>query len=316
MKIDFSIIVPVYNRPQEIEELLYSFTKLKYHGNYELIIVEDGSIEACKHVVERYQQDLPLNYFVKENTGAGDTRNFGMQKAKGNYFVILDSDVLVPHYYLSNVHKALEENYTDGFGGADSAHISFSILQKAINYSMTSLFTTGGIRGKKKSLGKFQPRSFNMGISRKAFEVTQGYSKLKFGEDIDLSFRMWEAGFKTQFISNAYVYHKRRTSIKSFYRQTFNFGTARPNLNRRYPDSAKLTYWFPSAFILGLDVAIISAIFGFWQLLLPFTIYFSLICIDALIRSKSLLVALTTIVTTYTQFLGYGLGFLKSQWRL
>lgn len=316
MKIDFSIIVPVYNRPQEIEELLYSLTKLKYNGTYELLIVEDGSVETCKHVVERYQHELPITYLEKENTGAGDSRNYGMKRAKGNYFIILDSDVLVPYYYLTNIETALNNEFTDGLGGADAAHVSFSNLQKAINFSMTSLFTTGGIRGKKNSVGKFQPRSFNMGISKKAFETTGGFSKLTYGEDIDLTFRMWNAGFKTQFIPNAYVYHKRRTSIKSFFKQTFNFGTARPKLNRKYPETSKLTYWFPSLFILGLDVAIITALFGYWYLLLPFVFYFGMVFLDALFKTKSLLVALIAVVTSYTQFLGYGLGFLKSQFKI
>lgn len=312
MKLKFSLIIPVYNRPQEIEELLYSLTKQNFKEDFEILVIEDGSENTCEEVISKYDRELTIQYFFKENTGAGLSRNVGMQKASGNYFIILDSDVLLPKHYLSDVHKALTLNFTDAYGGADRAHISFNTWQKAISFSMTSLFTTGGIRGKKKGVGKFQPRSFNMGISKKAFETTNGFSELKYGEDIDLTFRLWSAGFKTQFIEDAYVYHKRRTNIKAFYKQTFNFGTARPYLNKKYPDSAKLTYWFPSLFIIGFDIAILLALFLNWMFILPFAFYFLVIFIDSLLQSKNLKVAFCSLITTYTQFLGYGLGFLKS----
>ncbi len=313
MQLKFSLIIPVYNRPQEIEELLYSLTKQDFKESFEILIIEDGSEKTCERVINRYDRELTIRYFFKENTGAGLSRNFGMEKALGNYFIILDSDVLLPKHYLSDVYNALNSNFTDAFGGADKAHISFNTWQKAISFSMTSLFTTGGIRGKKKGLGKFQPRSFNMGISKSAFETTNGFSELKYGEDIDLTFRLWSAGFKTQFIEDAYVYHKRRTSIKSFYKQTFNFGTARPYLNKKYPGSAKLTYWFPSLFIIGFDMAILLALFLHWMFILPFAFYFLVIFVDALLQSKNLKVAFCSLITTYTQFLGYGFGFLRSR---
>ncbi|PCI08934.1 MAG: glycosyl transferase family 2 [Flavobacteriaceae bacterium] len=312
MNLKFSLIIPVYNRPQEIEELLYSLTKQDYKDDFEVLIIEDGSEKTCVEVLKRYEGALIIRYFYKDNSGAGLSRNVGMEKALGNYFIILDSDVLLPNHYLSDVAKALNSNFTNAFGGADKAHVSFTTWQKAINFSMTSLFTTGGIRGKKKGVGKFQPRSFNMGISKKAFEATKGFSELKYGEDIDLTFRLWEAGFETQFIEDAYVYHKRRTNIKAFYKQTFNFGTARPYLNRKYPDSAKLTYWFPSLFIIGFDIAILLALFLHWIFILPFVFYFLVVFVDSFFKSESLRVAFCSIVTTYTQFLGYGLGFLKS----
>lgn len=312
MQLKFSLIIPVYNRPQEIEELLYSLTKQDFNEDFEILIVEDGSENTCNEVVNKYDKELTIQYFFKENTGAGLSRNMGMQKASGNYFIILDSDVLLPKHYLSDVYKALTLNFTDAYGGADKAHISFNTWQKAISFSMTSLFTTGGIRGKKIGVGKFQPRSFNMGISKKAFEATNGFSELKYGEDIDLTFRLWSAGFKTQFIEDAYVYHKRRTNIKAFYKQTFNFGTARPYLNKKYPDSAKLTYWFPSLFVIGFDIAILLALFLHWIFILPFAFYFLVIFFDALLQSRNLKAAFCSLITTYTQFLGYGLGFLKS----
>lgn len=313
MKLAFSIIIPVYNRPNEIDELLESLSQQDLSANFEVLIIEDGSSIKSDIVVEKHKNKLNLKYFFKENTGAGASRNFGMEKASGNYFIILDSDVIVPKQYLLEVKKALETNYTDAFGGADAAHSSFTSLQKAINYSMTSILTTGGIRGNKKSLGKFQPRSFNLGISKKAFEKTNGFSRMKNGEDIDLTFRLWEHGFETHLIEKAFVYHKRRSSIKQFFRQTFGFGTARPILNNKYPESSKITYWFPSFFIIGFDISIILIIFGFQQFLYFYGIYFLLIFIDSLFQNKNLYVAFLSIITSFTQFLGYGLGFLESK---
>lgn len=313
MNVSFSIIVPVYNRPQEIEELLESLTQQDFQDDFEVIVVEDGSTDSSEEVVKKYTNRLQLNYFFKENSGAGASRNYGMERAIGNYFIILDSDVIVPKQYLTEVSKALKDKYTDAFGGPDAAHPNFTSLQKAINYSMTSFLTTGGIRGKKKGVGKFQPRSFNLGLSKAAFEKTNGFSKLKVGEDIDLTFRLWEHGFKTQLIEKAFVYHKRRSTIKQFFKQTFAFGTARPILNKRYPDTAKITYWFPSLFIIGFDLGIIASIFGYWQLSTVYGLYFVLIFLDALIQNKNIIVAFLSIITTFTQHLGYGLGFLESK---
>ncbi|OAD44734.1 glycosyltransferase [Polaribacter atrinae] len=313
MSLNFSIIVPVYNRPNEIEELLDSLTKQDFSNDFEVLIIEDGSTEKSENIVEEYKSRLNLKYIFKENSGAGASRNFGMQKASGNYYIILDSDVIVPPQYLSEVNNALEINFTDAFGGPDAAHKSFTSLQKAINYSMTSVLTTGGIRGKKQAVGKFQPRSFNLGLSKRAFNKTQGFSKMKNGEDIDLTFRLWENGFGTQLIEKAFVYHKRRSSIQQFFKQTFGFGTARPILNKKYPETAKPTYWFPSLFIIGIDISIILAIFGYNQLLYFYGFYFLLIFLDSLVQNKNLKVAFLSVFTSLTQFLGYGLGFLESK---
>ena len=312
MKVSFSIIVPVYNRPNEIDELLESLTKQDFSDDFEVLIIEDGSTIKSDTIVEKYKSKLNIKYFFKENTGAGASRNFGMQRASGNYFIILDSDVIVPLQYLSEVKKALENHFTDAFGGPDAAHESFTPFQKAINYSMTSVLTTGGIRGKKQAIGKFQLRSFNLGMSQKAFNEINGFSKMKNGEDIDLTFRVWKAGFETQLIKKAFVYHKRRSTIKQFFKQTFGFGTARPKLNKMYPKTGKLTYWFPSLFIIGFDVSIILAIFGLNQLLYLYGFYFLLIFLDSLFQNKNVCVAFLSIVTSFTQFLGYGLGFLQS----
>lgn len=312
MKLLFSIIIPVYNRPNEIDELLESLSKQDFSDDFEVLIIEDGSENSSEKIVEKYNNQLNLNYFFKENSGAGASRNFGMQKASGNYFIILDSDVILPTQYVSEVKKGLESSYTDAFGGPDASHSSFTALQKAINYSMTSFLTTGGIRGKKQALGKFQPRSFNLGLSKKAFEKTQGFSKMKTGEDIDLTFRLWKNDFETQLIEKAFVYHKRRSSLRQFFKQTFGFGKARPILNKKYPKSSKATYWFPSLFIIGIDVGIILAILGYNQILYFYGLYFLLIFLDSLLQNKSLYISFLSIWTSLTQFLGYGLGFLES----
>ena len=303
----------MYNRPQEIEELIESLEKQDITDDFEVIIVEDGSSETCKHIVEKYSNKLSLQYFFKENSGPGASRNYGMERANGNYFIILDSDVILPENYMSEVATQLNKKFTDGFGGPDAAHKDFTPLQKAINYAMTSLLTTGGIRGKKKGVGKFQPRSFNMGISKKAFQKTNGFSDMRAGEDIDFTFRMWEAGFETQLITEAFVYHKRRNTIRSFFKQTFAFGTARPTLSRKYPETRKLTYWFPSLFALGFDLSILLLIFGYWHLSVFFVVYLIAIFSDATVENKSIKVGFLSIITSLTQFFGYGLGFLESK---
>lgn len=311
MNLNYAIIIPVYNRPQEIDELLQSLTKQTYSKDFEVLVIEDGSTIKCDDIVTKYTGLLNIKYHFKENSGAGASRNFGMDLATGNYFIIFDSDCIIPPHYLEAVDFALDENYTDSFGGADAAHESFSPLQKAINYSMTSFLTTGGIRGSKIAVEKFQPRSYNFGISKYAFRVTKGFSSMKIGEDIDLTLRLWENHFHTQFIENAFVYHKRRTSLKQFFRQTFLFGNARPFLNRKYADTARITYWFPTLFILFFLASILLLIFGFELPVALFLIYFVALFIGSFFKNKKISIAALSIVTTFVQFLGYGFGFLK-----
>jgi glycosyltransferase involved in cell wall biosynthesis len=311
VELHFSIIIPVYNRPQEIDELLQSLTKQTYSKKFEVVVVEDGSENISKEIVEKYSSELNIQYFLKNNTGAGASRNYGMQLATGNYFIIFDSDCIIPSRYLDAIENALTKKYTDAYGGADAAHESFTNIQKAINYSMTSLFTTGGIRGSKKSVDKFQPRSFNLGISKKAFGETKGFSKMKIGEDIDLTFRLWEHNFETQFIEEAFVYHKRRSTFRQFFKQTFAFGNGRPFLNKKYPETVKITYWFPSVFIVGFLLSLVFSIVGIHFFIGFYTAYFVIIFVDALIKNKSFKVAFLSIVTTLIQFSGYGFGFLK-----
>ncbi|RXP52288.1 glycosyltransferase [Lutibacter sp. HS1-25] len=313
MQLTFSIIIPVYNRPQEIDELLLSLTKQTYSNFFEVVIVEDGSENTSKEIVEGYKSVLNIQYFLKNNTGAGASRNFGMQQATGNYFIIFDSDCIIPPNYLVEVENALMNNYTDAYGGADAAHDSFTTIQKAINYSMTSFFTTGGIRGSKKAVDKFQPRSFNLGMSKKAFEITKGFSKMKIGEDIDLTFRLWEHNFETQFIENAFVYHKRRSTFMQFFKQTFAFGNGRPFLNKKYPGTAKITYWFPTVFSLLLLFSLACLVFDIQIFALFFGFYFTLLFLDSLLKNKDIKVAFVSVITTLIQFFGYGFGFLKGQ---
>jgi len=311
VKLQFSLIIPVYNRPQEIDELLLSLTKQAYTRSFEVIVVEDGSTLKADTIVSNYSNDLNIKYFYKKNSGAGASRNFGMEQATGNYFIIFDSDCIIPANYLYEVEKTLTENFTDAYGGADAAHESFTTIQKAINYSMTSFLTTGGIRGNKKAVDKFQPRSFNFGISKKAFEKTTGFSKMKIGEDIDLTFRLWEYNFETQFVENAFVYHKRRTTFQQFFKQTFAFGNGRPFLNKKHPKTAKITYWFPSVFILLLLASLILLMFNIQAFALLFVVYFTFLFLDSFVKNKNIAVATTSVITTLIQFTGYGLGFLK-----
>jgi len=312
MTIEFSFIIPVYNRPNEIEELLQSFSKLNGAIPFEIVIVEDGSTLTSKHVICKYDNNLNISYYFKSNSGPGDSRNFGMTKAKGNYFIILDSDCLLPSNYLIEVKHSLNTDYVDCFGGPDAAHKSFTSLQKAIDFSMTSVITTGGIRGHKNSVDKFQPRSFNMGISKKAFLDTNGFGNIHPGEDPDLSIRLWDLGYKTKFIPEAFVYHKRRISWSKFYKQVYKFGSVRPILNVWHPSTKKVTYWFPSVFILGLIISIVLACLNVYWCLIIYFLYFSIAFILAIVKTKSFIVAIKSLLAIIIQFFGYGYGFLKS----
>jgi len=312
MQLQYSFIIPVYNRPDEVDELLVSFKTMETQLDYEIVIIEDGSTHTSKHIVERYSSYLNISYFFKENTGPGDSRNFGMQHAKGNYFIILDSDVIMPSTYLNEVDKSLNANYVDCFGGPDAAHHSFSDVQKAINFAMTSFITTGGIRGNKNAVDKFQPRSFNMGISKKAFKASKGFGRIHPGEDPDLSIRLWNLGFKTKLIPTAIVYHKRRISWRKFQQQVRKFGLVRPILNSWHPSTKKLIYWFPSVFIIGFIGAVLFALLGVKWPILAYGLYFLIAFLSALFTTKSIKVTLMALWAICIQFMGYGLGFLES----
>jgi len=309
----FSIIIPVYNRPQEIKELLDSLTRQTY-TQFEVIIVEDGSQYPCKDIIDQFQGQLECRYYFKENSGQGFSRNFGFQRAQGDYFIVFDSDCLIPPGYLQIVNAYLDKNYIDAYGGPDKAHPSFNALQKAISYSMTSLFTTGGIRGRKKHAGTFHPRSFNMGISKEVFEKTQGYIITRMGEDIEFSIRISRSGFKIGLIEEAFVYHKRRTDLQQFFKQLHFFGRARINIYRFFPSELKPVHFFPAAFTIGLLVYI-SLLFINLDLFILASgfvlLYFSLLFIDATLSNRSPKVGLLSIVTSVVQLSGYGIGFIS-----
>lgn len=313
---EISFVIPVYNRPDETEELLESLSKMKGDKSFEVVIVEDGSSISSEEIVKQFSDLLHISYYFKANSGPGDSRNYGMRKAKGSYFIILDSDCVMPLSYLESVLKSLNEAYIDCFGGPDAAHHSFSNIQKAINFSMTSVLTTGGIRGNKKSVDTFQPRSFNMGISRLAFEATKGFGKIHPGEDPDLSIRLWKKGFKTKLIPEAFVYHKRRISWSKFYKQVNKFGLARPILNKWHPETKKLTYWFPLLFVLGLLGALVFVNFGVYYFAYFYLAYFMSCFILSFIESKNIIVAGLSIWAIMIQFFGYGYGFLKATIKL
>jgi glycosyltransferase involved in cell wall biosynthesis len=308
----FSLIIPVYNRPDEVDELLESLSQQDYTDNFEVVIVEDGSSLRCDDVVRKYAGKLHLSYSFKENSGPGDSRNYGMKKARGDYFIIFDSDCIIPKNYLTEVDIALKENYVDCFGGPDAALDSFSDIQKAINFAMTSFLTTGGIRGGSEKIDKFQPRSFNMGLSRKAFEASNGFGNIHPGEDPDLTIRLWNLGFETKLFPNAYVYHKRRIDWDKFTVQVNKFGKARPILNSWYPQYNKITFFFPSVFIIGLLFALILLIFTYDALLQLYFAYFLTIFLVSTYKNKSFKVGLFSIKAVWKQFFGYGTGFIES----
>ena len=312
MQLQFSFIIPVFNRPKEIKELLESFLNLDTDCDYEIVIIEDGSTLTALHTVDAFKAHLHISYYFKQNSGPGASRNYGMKRAKGNYFIILDSDCILPKNYLTEVENSLKDDYVDGFGGPDAAHESFTNLQKAINFSMTSFITTGGIRGHKKSIDKFQPRSFNMGLSKAAFEASGGFGRIHPGEDPDLSIRLWSLNYKTKLIPNAFVYHKRRISWRKFYTQVHKFGVVRPILNKWHTHTKKITYWFPTLFSLGFIVSIVLFFLNFKWLFVFYALYFVVAFLVALMSTKSLVVATYALIAISIQFFGYGFGFIKS----
>ena len=309
----YSVIIPLYNRPEEINELLMSLTKQTFQ-NFEVIVVEDGSSLKSEEIVKNYSSKLAVKYFYKQNSGPGLSRNVGAELASGEYLIFFDSDCIIPENYFDNVDSSLNRKYTDALGGPDKAHPTFTDIQKAINYSMTSFFTTGGIRGGKKSMDKFHPRSFNLGVSKKAFDAIGGYGTMRFGEDIDFSLRLLEEEFSTQLIPEAYVFHKRRTDFRKFFKQVYNSGIARINLHLAHPGSMKLVHLLPAAFTLGMIFFFIGAFFCPYSLLIPI-IYSLLVFIDSTVKNKSIKVGFYSIAAAWTQLFGYGTGFLSAFWK-
>ena len=339
----YSIIVPVFNRPDEVDELLESLCQQTLK-DFEVIIVEDGSKKPCKDVCDKYASILDLHYYYKDNSGPGQSRNYGAERASGEWLIVLDSDVVLPEGYLQAVENSVQCSAqpkdacnvqrsmfnVQCFGGPDAAHPSFTPVQKAISYSMTSFFTTGGIRGGKAKLDKFFPRSYNMGILRDVYQQLGGFSKMRFGEDIDFSYRIVEAGYQTRLIPEAWVWHKRRTDFRKFFRQVYNSGIARINLMKRHPGTLKLVHLLPTVFTIGvIGLVLISAVgralmhyvdrdqfywmcFAPW---IPIILYSVIIFIDSTIKNRSPYVGLLSIPAAFTQLMGYGLGFIESWWK-
>ena len=309
----YSIIVPVYNRPDEVDELLQSLCEQTVK-DFEVLIVEDGSVKPCKDVCDKYASILDLHYYAKENSGPGQSRNYGAERANGEYVIILDSDVVLPASYLQAVEDELKQNPCEAFGGPDATHPSFTPIQKAISYSMTSFFTTGGIRGGKAKLDKFYPRSFNMGIRRDVYLQLGGFTKMRFGEDIDFSYRIVEAGYMPRLFPEAWVWHKRRTDFRKFFRQVYNSGIARINLEKRHPGTMKLVHLLPTVFTLGVIGLLLITLF--WPFAcVPIILYSLLLCIGSSLRNKSLWVGLLSIPAAFVQLMGYGFGFIESWWK-
>lgn len=329
----YSFVIPVFNRPDEVDELLNSLTQQK-QKDFEVIIVEDGSTLSSQMVCERYKNQLAIHYYYKENSGPGQSRNYGVERAKGDYVIILDSDVVLPNDYLVTVDQELKRQPADAFGGPDAAHPSFTPIQKAISYSMTAFFTTGGIRGGKKKMDKFYPRSFNMGIKKEVYQQLKGFSKMRFGEDIDFSIRIFKAGLACRLFPEAWVWHKRRTDFRKFFRQVYNSGIARINLYKKYPESLKPVHLLPMIFTVGvlfllvcMTVGILLHLFATSTLLqntgcgllilslLPLLLYaFAIFCESAWLF-KSVKIGFLSIIAAFTQLMGYGFGFIEAWWK-
>ena len=309
----YSLIIPVYNRPDEVDELLESLTTQTF-TDFEVIVVEDGSAHPCRDVVEKYTGRMAVRYFMKPNSGPGQTRNYGAERAEGEFLIVLDSDCILPPGYLQAVEDELQREPADAFGGPDHAHESFTNVQKAINYAMTSFFTTGGIRGGKKKMDKFYPRSFNMGIRRDVYNALGGFSKMRFGEDIDFSIRIFKNGYRCRLFPGAWVWHKRRTDMKKFFKQVHNFGIARINLYKKYPESLKLVHLLPAVFTLGVAFLLLVSPFCIWSLSL-IALFAVIIFLDSSVQNRSLAIGALSVGAAFIQLIGYGSGFLRAWWQ-
>lgn len=309
-----SIIVPVYNRPDEINDLLKSLAE-QSDPDFEIILVEDGSTVKCDDQARQFVSKLNLQYFYKENEGRSIARNYGIEHAHGNFFVFVDSDCILPPDYIASLKRELYENPTDCFGGPDDAHESFTDLQKAINYSMTSFLTTGGIRGGKIKLEKFTPRTFNTGFSKEVYEKVGGFREM-FSEDIDMSTRIRLAGFKILLYHDVRVFHKRRVDLKKFWRQVHVFGMSRITLQLLYPGSMKAVHWLPALFVVGA-IAMIIASFFWWPAILPLAAYLLAVWICGIIATRSFKIGTLGIITSLIQLCGYGTGFIRAYvWKI
>lgn len=326
----YSLIIPVYNRPDEVDELLESLCH-QTHKDFEVLVIEDGSQNKCEEVVQRYLSSLDVRYFYKENSGPSPSRNYGAERSRGEFLLILDSDCVLPPGYIQAIDKELARRDADAFGGPDRAHESFTPVQKAINYAMTSFFTTGGIRGGKKKMDKFYPRSFNMGVRAEAYRALGGFAPMRFGEDIDFSIRIFKEGYACRLFPEAWVWHKRRTDLKKFFKQVHNSGIARINLYKKHPESLKLVHMLPAVFTVGVALLLLLLLVGLilfavpscavaapWVTAVavaPLLCFVLLIFIDASVQNKSPYIGLLAVGASFVQLIGYGSGFLRAWWQ-
>lgn len=326
----YSLIIPVYNRPDEVDELLESLCH-QTHKDFEVLVIEDGSQNKCEEVVQRYLSSLDVRYFYKENSGPSPSRNYGAERSRGEFLLILDSDCVLPPGYIQAIDEELARRDADAFGGPDRAHESFTPVQKAINYAMTSFFTTGGIRGGKKKMDKFYPRSFNMGVRAEAYRALGGFAPMRFGEDIDFSIRIFKEGYACRLFPEAWVWHKRRTDLKKFFKQVHNSGIARINLYKKHPESLKLVHMLPAVFTVGVALLLLLLLVGLilfavpscavaapWVTAVavaPLLCFVLLIFIDASVQNKSPYIGLLAVGASFVQLIGYGSGFLRAWWQ-
>ncbi|MDN4753271.1 glycosyltransferase [Porphyromonadaceae bacterium W3.11] len=307
---DISFIIPIYNRPSELRDLLESFSKLQSTDiHYEIIIVEDGSTNSSAFIAQEFQHILPIKYIQQSNTGPGGARNRGAKEATGEYLHFLDSDTILPPLFLRALVAEMQLNKADLFGGPDRAADNFTAIQKAINFSMTSLFTSGGIRGAKKSVDSFYPRTFNMGIRRSIFEQLGGFRKgMRYGEDLDLSMRAIEAGYRSALYPEAWLYHKRRVTYSDFFQQVRHSGRARIILDHFHPGTLKPVHYLPTIFVI-INVLSVFGVF------IPFILLYALlIFISGSIQMDSMNMGLHAVAATYVQHFGYGIGFMEEYW--
>ena len=308
----YSVIVPVYNRPEEVRDLLESLLT-QTRKDFEVIVVEDGSILTCEDVVREFEKKLVMRYYFKSNSGPGPARNFGFAHALGEYFVVFDSDCILPPAYFEHVDQALKTEAWDAWGGPDRAHEKFTVQQRAMAYTMSSILTTGGIRGGKKRIGWFQPRSFNMGISKRVFQVTDGFRFDRYAEDIEFSIRMKKAGFRIGLIPDAFVFHKRRTNFFEFFKQVFNFGKGRALIGKVHPEEVKIIHWFPAVFTIGTLILPLLWLGspGLFRIALGlYGFYLLAILSHSMFMSRHAGVAFLSMIAAPLQLWGYGLGFL------
>ena len=309
----YSVIIPVYNRPDEVDELLESLSHQTLK-DFEVLVVEDGSSVPCKEVADKYRLSMEVRYYAKPNSGPGQTRNYGAERSRGEYLLILDSDCILPEGYLQAVEAELEREPADAFGGPDRAHASFTPVQKAINYAMTSFFTTGGIRGGKKKMDKFYPRSFNMGVRADVYKALGGFSNMRFGEDIDFSIRIFKNGYRCRLFPGAWVWHKRRTDFRKFFKQVYNSGIARINLYKKYPESLKLVHLLPAVFTVGVVLVLLASLVCPWSLLL-LLMFALVIFLDSSLRNRGVWIGARSVGAAFSQLTGYGSGFLRAWWK-